>query len=191
MESKERLEKARLMQERMVEAQRVIDLLAESSHGKVGTTEETLHVCSRLIEEAWEASDELFPSAHELSRWAGDHTVNGEERPAIKAINAKSELQNEFYADDLADQIALGYSAVADTLKRIHKEEDSELQANLADVAMVLYKNAAVRTRQIISELEKETGKIQVLVDISKGYGGYDCPVMGFVIQPKQEGGHA
>ena len=173
--SEEQLQKARLMQERMVEAQRVIDLLAESSHGKVGTTEETLHVCSRLIEEAWGMSDELFSS----------------DKPKTETDSMEKADTGQFYADDLVDQIGLGYSAVHDMLKRIHKEEDSDVQASLADVAMVLYKNAADRTERIISELEKKTGRIQVLIDIDKGYGGYDSPVMGFVIHPKQEASDA
>ena len=97
------------------------------------------------------------------------------------------ETTHQFYAEDLVDQINLGFSAVYDILKRIHKEEDSDRQAGLADVGMILYKNAADRTELIISELEKKTGRIEVLMDIDKGYGGYDSPVMGVQIHPKED----
>jgi hypothetical protein len=109
-------------------------------------------------------------------------------REAISpGASTEAKPNNQFYAEDLFDQVSLGYSAVYDMLKRIHKEQDSDLQASLADVAMVLYKNAQDRTLQIISELEKKTGRIEVLIDIDKGYGGYDTPVMGVLIHPKED----
>ena len=109
------------------------------------------------------------------------------ESPKPKTDPPEKENGGKFYAEDLVDHITLGYSAVYDTLKRIHKEEDSDPQANLADVATVLYKNAVDRTCQIISELEKKTGRIDVLIDVGKGYGGYDTPVMGVLIHPKED----
>jgi hypothetical protein len=59
--AEERIEKARTMQERMVEAQRLLGLLAESSYGHMETVAEVLAVSGRLIDEAWVVSDELFP----------------------------------------------------------------------------------------------------------------------------------
>ncbi|MGO9370840.1 MAG: hypothetical protein ACLQBD_01930 [Syntrophobacteraceae bacterium] len=110
-----------------------------------------------------------------------------QEKPKPITDPPKKENSRESYADDLVDHITLGYSAVYDTLKRIHKEQDSDVQASLADVGMVLYKNAVDRTCQVISELEKKTGRIEVLVDEGRGYGGYDMPVMGVLIHPKED----
>src|SRR5208337_3171003 len=96
----------------------------------------------------------------------------------------------KFYAADLVDQIAGAYSAVSDILRLIEHESDADRSADLAAKALLLYKHAVRREEMIVSELEKKTGKIQVLIDTSKGYGGYDYPVMGFVIHSKEEASH-
>ena len=103
-------------------------------------------------------------------------------RPAPAA-----EAGAKFYADDLIDQIALGYSAVDDMLQRIEKEPDEDTAATLAAMARVLHKNAVARKDEIVRELEKQTGKIKVLVDTTRGHSGYDLPIMGVKIHPKQE----
>jgi uncharacterized protein YdcH (DUF465 family) len=108
-------------------------------------------------------------------------------KPSPREPKEKGEPNLEFYADDLIDQISIGYSAVDDMLKRIETEPDADAAATLAGMARVLYTNAVARKDRIIRELEKKTGKIEVLVDTSRGHAGYDLPVMGIVVHPKQE----
>ena len=105
----------------------------------------------------------------------------------MKDMDLNTISNREFYADDLIDQISLGYSAVSDMLTRIEQERDSDSAATLASMARVLYTNARRRAEKIIAELEKKTGKIQVLVDRGRGHTLYDYPVMGIVIPLKQE----
>ncbi len=63
----ERQQKARVMMERVVEAQRLLDPLAESPSGNRETVAEALAVSGRLLDEAWEMADELFPSGKQVS----------------------------------------------------------------------------------------------------------------------------
>jgi hypothetical protein len=105
----------------------------------------------------------------------------------MKDMNLSTVSNRQFYADDLIDQIAVGYSAVGDMLKRIEQEQDADSAAMLASMARVLYSNAVRRAEEIIAELEKITGKIQVLIDTGSGHTLYDYPVMGIVIASKPE----
>jgi uncharacterized protein YdcH (DUF465 family) len=115
---------------------------------------------------------------------AGNGTPKRETASPIDRTEAKR--NDQFYADDLIDQISIGYSAVDDMLKRIETEPDADAAATLAGMARVLHKNAVARKDRIIRELEKKTGKIEVLVDTSGGHAGYDLPVRGIVIHPKE-----
>lgn len=82
------------------------------------------------------------------------------ERSAEKGQEQVASPDSQPYADDLIDQISIGYSAVDDMLKRIETEPDSDAAATLASMARVLYRNAVARKDKIVRELEKQTGKI-------------------------------
>lgn len=99
---------------------------------------------------------------------------------------AKSVTGGKLHPEDLIDAITLGYSAVRDALGKIETEPDPDTASTLAGAALVLYKNASDRTHQIVSELEKKIGNVQILMDIDKGFGGYDSPIMGIVIRQKE-----
>lgn len=176
------------MKERIHEAMILLKVLTDSPHGNVNHVEEVCTVCNRLLEEAWVMADEI--SRGEAKQAGGGNGAPKKETtpPAVKTEKRRTE---QFYAEDLIDQIALGYSAVHDMLQDIEKEPDPEKASTLAAMALVLYKNAVARKDEMVLELEKQTGKIQVLVDTTRGHSGYDLPIMGILIHPKQEAAHA
>ena len=108
------------------------------------------------------------------------------ERSAEKGQEQVASPGGQPYADDLMDHISIGYSAVDDMLKRIETEPDSDA------AALRLYGKSPVQERgmgkdKIVRELEKQTGKISVLVDEGLGHTLYDLPVTGIVIHRRKD----
>lgn len=65
--SEQEFEKAEVMKERIHEATMLLDVLLESQYGCMDHVEEVLKVTGRLLSEAWELAEDIFPDRRLLA----------------------------------------------------------------------------------------------------------------------------
>lgn len=98
--------------------------------------------------------------------------------------NTQAIFEDDGDNEILFDLVALAFSTVLDILRRIEPEcEDDEL--DLVLLAELFWYRGADWTEQIIEAVDKETGRVKLLLEDYGFCNSYDLPVKGVIIYPK------